>query len=78
MLMDERSTETGSSSGASDGRGLLKDLIDNGFDGSVAATALVLGRDEAHLSAVLDGDLEADEDLLMKIRGIADERNITI
>jgi len=56
----------------------LKDLIDNGFDGSVAATALVLGRDEAHLSAVLDGDLEADEDLLMKIRGIADERNITI
>jgi hypothetical protein len=77
--MDERSTEAaGRADGAGKDTELLRHLIDNGFDGSVAATALVLGRDEAHLSAVLDGDLEADEDLLIKVRGIADERDITI
>jgi hypothetical protein len=53
-------------------------LVDNGFDGSIAAAALALGRDEANISAVIEGDLEADEDLLMKARGIADERDITI
>jgi hypothetical protein len=79
MMINEDSHQAMSSGAAApDDRGLLRHLIDNGFDGSVEATALVLGRDEAHLSAVLDGDLEADEDLLMKVRGIADERNITI
>jgi len=57
---------------------MLRALCDNGFDGSINAVALALGRDAADLRAMLDGDSTVDEDLITKIRGIAEERGIDI
>jgi hypothetical protein len=57
---------------------LLSNLSENGFSGDVGAVALVLGRQAEEIQSILDGQTEIDEDLLMKIRGIAEERNIEI
>ena len=57
---------------------MLRALCDNGFDGSINALALALGRDAADLRAMLDGDSTVDEDLITKIRGTAEERGIDI
>jgi hypothetical protein len=59
-------------------RQMLRDLCDNGFDGSINATALALGRDAGELRAMLDNGSTIDEDLVVKIRGIAEERGIEI
>lgn len=40
--------------------------------------ALILGRDKAELEQMLAGELEVDEDLVMKMRGIAQERGLDI
>lgn len=60
-----------------DARRMLRNLCDNGFDGSIGDTALALGRDEVSVAGALEGQ-DIDEDLVMKIRGIAEERNIDI
>jgi hypothetical protein len=57
---------------------LLSDLCENGFSGDVDLTALALGRESEEIQSILDGEADVDEDLLMKIRGIAEERNIEI
>lgn len=57
---------------------MLRNLCDNGFDGSLSATALVLGRDAGELEAMLDDHAVVDEDLIMKIRGVAEQRGIDI
>jgi hypothetical protein len=59
-------------------RSMLRSLCDNGFDGSMGDAALALGRDEQFLADVLNEGADADDDLVMKIRGIAGERNIAI
>lgn len=55
-------------------RRLLMELGENTFSGDIGKLAVALGRDEDELDAVLDGEANVDEDLLMKIRGIAQER----
>lgn len=57
---------------------LLSNLCENGFSGDVDLAALALGRESEEIQSMIDGEEEIDEDLLMKIRGIADERNIEI
>ena len=52
----------------------LKDLCEHWFDGSSSAAAEALGRDEIEISAILVGDGELDDDLVMKIRGIKQQR----
>jgi hypothetical protein len=59
-------------------REMLRDLCSNGFDGLVDMAALALGRDEATIRSMMDGDEEIDEDLIMKMKGIARERNIPV
>jgi hypothetical protein len=59
-------------------RDMLRNLSENGFDGSIGNTALALGRDDEFISDALSGDQEIDEDLIIKIRGLAQERNIPI
>jgi hypothetical protein len=54
-------------------QGELRDLYENWFNGNLSATALALGRTESEIEGALAGDT-VDEDLLMKIRGIKDER----
>lgn len=57
---------------------LLNNLCENGFAGDAEELALTLGRDEEEIEEFLSGEGEIDEDLLMKIRGIAQERGIEI
>ena len=59
-------------------RRMLAEFRDKGFDGLTDMAALALGRDETNLQAMLDGSEEIDEDLMMKMLGIAQERNIPI
>jgi hypothetical protein len=59
-------------------REMLRAFCDNGFDGNTESAALVLGRPEQELRSMLDGSEDIDEDLLMKLRGIAHEREIDI
>jgi hypothetical protein len=62
----------------SDNRQLLQSFCDNGFDGSVGACAIVLGRTPDEIAGMLNDSETIDEDLVMKIQGIARERGINI
>lgn len=57
---------------------LLNNLCENGFAGDAEELAVALGRDEEEIKEMLSGEEDIDEDLLMKIRGIAEEREIEI
>lgn len=72
--------ETREAAGGSetDGAVLLKNLCETGFDGNTGEAALALGRTTEEIERILSGDEEADEDLVMKLRGLAQERNFDI
>ena len=55
---------------------LLRQFINNGFGSDTGQAALVLGRTTEELESMLNGEMVIDDDLEMKIRGIADERGI--
>jgi len=63
---------------ADEGRALLGRLRDNGFDGDDARLAQALGRPVEEVQAWLTGGTPVDDDLVMKARGLAQERGITI
>lgn len=50
----------------------------NGFDNNLTDAALVLGKTPEDLKDILEGRVVLDEDLQMKIQGVARERNIEI
>ena len=56
----------------------LERLHDRGFGGDTFMLSLALGREEEQIRTMLAGDEEIDEDLDMKIRGIAQERGIDL
>ena len=56
----------------------LQQLLDKGFGGDLFMLALALGREQEQVQAMLDGSEDIDEDLEMKINGIAQERDIDI
>jgi hypothetical protein len=58
-------------------RAILKDLH-TGLGSGVEETALILGRTPDEIQAILDGEENVDEDLEVKIRGIAEERKINL
>ena len=68
----------GPDTGVDDARGLLQNLCDAAFDGNVAETAMVLGRTPEEIEGVLNGSEILDDDLEMKIRGIAHERGVAV
>lgn len=53
----------------------LKDLCEFWFDGSAANAAIALGREESEISALLLGTEDLDDDLVMKIRGLKQQRD---
>jgi hypothetical protein len=57
---------------------ILRTFIDNGFESDTGQAALVLGRTPEELESMLNGEMVVDDDLEMKIRGIADERGIQL
>jgi hypothetical protein len=64
--------------GTGDAQTSLQQLLDKGFGGDTFMLALALGREEDQIKSMLDGDEDIDEDLEMKINGIAQERDIEI
>jgi len=62
----------------SEGRALLKHLRDAGFDGSDDKLAVALGRPVDEVEGWMGGAEPVDDDVVMKARGIAQERGIAI
>lgn len=59
-------------------RAMLQKLRDDAFDGNDEKVALALGRTQQEIFDVLHGDAEFDDDLFMKVRGIAQQRNVSL
>jgi hypothetical protein len=59
-------------------RQILRNLLVNGFEGDVSAAALALGRSTEEVDGFLNEETEIDEDLMVKIRGIAQNRGFEI
>ncbi|HEY6188150.1 MAG TPA: hypothetical protein VIW80_10750 [Pyrinomonadaceae bacterium] len=73
QAVDDRGT------GQDEGRAILKRLRDQGFDSSDEKLAIALGRPIEEVAAwTSDGSEPVDDDVIMKARGIAKERNLEI
>lgn len=59
-------------------RALLKKLRDEGFDGSDKQLAVALGRNVGEVEGWTGGAEIVDDDVIMKARGIANERGLAI
>jgi hypothetical protein len=70
--VDERGTNQ------TEGRALLKKLRDQGFEGSDQKLAVALGRPLEEVEAWTGGMEPVDDDVVMKARGIAQQRGIEI
>jgi hypothetical protein len=57
---------------------LLANFCGDGFENDLNKAALALGRPREELEDFLSGDEVIDDDLVMKMRGIAQERGIKI
>ncbi len=68
---DHGTTET-------EGRALLKRLRDSGFEGNDEKLAVALGRPIEEIQGWMSGAEPVDDDVVMKARGIAKEREIEI
>lgn len=62
----------------SEGRAILKRLRDKAFDESDEQLAVALGRPVEEIEAWVGGAEPLDDDVLMKARGIAQERGVEI
>lgn len=71
--LDDRGTDQAG------GREILKRLRDQGFDASDEKLAVALGRPLEEVEAWMrDAQEPVDDDIIMKARGIAKQRNIEI
>ena len=70
--LDDRGTDVAG------GLALLKRLRDAGFDGDDEKFAVALGRPIEEVEAWVAGTEPPDDDIIMKARGIAQERGIEI
>ena len=61
-----------------EGRAILKHLRDGGFEGSDEKLAVALGRPVEEVTAWTGGAETVDDDVIMKARGIAQERGISL
>ncbi|MFL6230984.1 MAG: hypothetical protein ACJ741_19585 [Pyrinomonadaceae bacterium] len=60
------------------GREILRRLRDQGFEADDEKLAVALGRPVEEVQAWTGGDAPIDDDLIMKAKGIAQERGIEI
>jgi hypothetical protein len=70
--VDDRGTDQ------TEARAILKRLRDNGFESSDEKLAVALGRPIEQVAAWMNGVEPVDDDVIMKARGIAKDRNIQI
>lgn len=59
-------------------REIIQNLCDRAFDSDADKLAVALGRSTEHVLAVMGGSEPADDDLVMKARGIAINRGAEI
>lgn len=59
-------------------REIIRNLRDRAFEGSDEKLAVALGRSVEQAQAVLSGAEPADDDLVMKARGIALNRGVEV
>jgi hypothetical protein len=71
-IVDDAGTNQG------EARELLRAFCDKGFDGDLERAAVALGRPAPALIEMMDGQDEIDDDLVMKLRGISNERGIAV
>ncbi len=57
---------------------ILKNLRDRAFDSSDEKLALALGRPTEEIESFISGEEVIDDDLVMKARGIAQERGVEL
>lgn len=62
----------------SEGRALLKQLRDTGFEGSDEKLAIALGRPVEEVAGLIQASAPVDDDIIIKARGIAEERGLEI
>ena len=80
MGEDENNSNQVDDQGTSEaeGRELLKKLRDAGFEGSDEKMALALGRPAEEVEGLISGTGPVDDDVVMKARGIAEQRGIAL
>jgi len=71
-IIDDRGTDQGES------QQMLQAFVENGFEGDEERTGLVLGRPGNEIRDMINGDIPIDDDMAMRVRGIADERGIQL
>lgn len=57
---------------------MIQTLRDQGFDGDNDKLAIALGRSAEQVEAMIDGAETIDDDVVMKVRGIALNRGIEL
>lgn len=64
---------------ASDAARMLQNMLKEGFEGDVKLLAIAMGRSQEEIEHALSGNADAfDDDMVMKMKGIAKERDIKI
>ncbi len=71
-IVDDRGTN------ADAGRAIIQRLRDEGFDRSDEKLAVALGRPVEEIQSWMNGAEPIDDDVVMKARGIATQRNINL
>lgn len=59
-------------------RAMLHELRDKAFDGSDEKFGIALGRPTAEVTALMNGNERVDDDVVMKARGIAQQRGVEL
>lgn len=75
-MLDQQVDDKGTDQTAA--REIITHLCDGAFDGDADKLAVALGRSSEQVQAVLDGSEPADDDLVMKARGIAINREVEV
>ncbi|MBC7798514.1 MAG: hypothetical protein H7Z37_16715 [Pyrinomonadaceae bacterium] len=70
--LDERGTTI------AEARALLQTLRDKGFEGDNGKIAVGLGRTEDEIADILDDKGTFDDDLLIKVRALAQQRGVEL
>ncbi len=71
-IVDDRGTNNEA------GRAIIQRLRDEGFDKSNEKLAVALGRPVEEIQSWINGAEPVDDDVVMKARGIATQRNINV
>ena len=75
-MLDQQVDDKGTDQSAA--REIIRNLCESSFDGDAGKLAVALGRSTEQVQSVLSGAEPADDDLVMKARGIAINRGAEV